>query len=109
MLQVSLRTFLRFFFSPSAGAAALVFFAAFEPSEVVLAGALEAVDAGALPAVEAGLGAIACVCAGCDGAKRRRDEVVVGERGMDGGRTGSRRYLYKRVFRMSLFGDRACT
>ena len=53
-----MRTLRRFFFSPSAGAAALVFFAALEPSEVVLAGALEAVDAGALPAVEAGLGAI---------------------------------------------------
>lgn len=54
-----MRTFLRFFFSPSAGAAALeVFFAAFVPS-VDLAGALEAVaEAGALPAVEAGLGAI---------------------------------------------------
>ena len=36
----------------------MVFFAALEPSEVVLGGALEAVDAGALPAVEAGLGAI---------------------------------------------------
>ena len=56
---VSFRTFFLFFFSPSAGAAALdVFFAAFAPS-VDLAGALEAVEAGALPAVEAGLGAIA--------------------------------------------------
>lgn len=58
---VSFRTFFLFFFSPSAGAAALaVFFAPFTPS-VVLAGVFEAVavEAGALPAVEAGLGAIA--------------------------------------------------
>lgn len=53
-----MRIFLRFFFSPSTGAAALaVFFAAFVPS-ADLAGALEAVEAGALPAVEAGLGAM---------------------------------------------------
>ena len=53
-----MRIFLRFFFSPSTGAAALaVFFAAFAPS-ADLAGALEAVEAGALPAVEAGLGAM---------------------------------------------------
>ena len=53
---VSLRAFLRFFLSPSAPDALFfaVFLAAFEPSEVVFAGALEAVDAGALPAVEAG-------------------------------------------------------
>lgn len=52
-LYVSFRVFRRFFFSPSAGAAALlVFFAALEPSD--LAGALEAVEAGAFPAVEAG-------------------------------------------------------
>ena len=54
-LYVSLRTFLRFFFSPSAPPAdffAGVFFAAL--SAVVLAGTFEAVDAGALPAVEAG-------------------------------------------------------
>jgi hypothetical protein len=58
-----LRVFLRFFFSPSAGAAALeVFLPAF--FSVVLDGALEAtgafpaVDAGAFPAVDAGLGAI---------------------------------------------------
>lgn len=51
-----MRTFLRFFLSPSPPAALFfaVFFAAFEPSLVVLAGALEAVEAGALPAVEAG-------------------------------------------------------
>ena len=59
-----MRPFLRFFFSPSApeppAAAFAVFFAALEPpSEVVFAGAFEAVEAGALPAVEAGLGAIA--------------------------------------------------
>ena len=35
-----------------------VFFAALEVSEVVFAGALDAVDAGALPAVEAGLAGI---------------------------------------------------
>lgn len=54
-LYVSLRTFRRFFFSPSAGACGLaaVFFAAFDP-ESALAGALEAVDAGALAAVDAG-------------------------------------------------------
>lgn len=53
-----MRIFLRFFFSPSTGAAALaVFFAAFAPS-ADLAGALDAVEAGALPAVEAGLGAM---------------------------------------------------
>jgi len=52
-----LRVFLRFFFSPSAGAFE-VFFAAFLPS-VVLAGALDAAEAaGALPPVDAGLGAI---------------------------------------------------
>ena len=61
-----MRPFLRFFFSPSPPeppeAALEVFFAALEPpSEVVFAGALDAVEAGALPAVEAGLGAIADV------------------------------------------------
>lgn len=56
---VSLRTLLRFFLSPSAGAVFLdVFFAALS-AVVVFAGALEAVEAGALPAVDAGLGAIA--------------------------------------------------
>ena len=66
-----MRPFLRFFFSPSPPEAAAleVFFAALEPpSEVVFAGAFEAVEAGALPAVEAGLGAIAAV-------------IVVGEEG----------------------------
>ncbi len=57
-----MRLFLRFFFSPSAAppdAALEVFFAPLEaPSEVVFAGALEAVEAGAFPAVDAGLGAI---------------------------------------------------
>jgi len=52
-----LRTFRRFFFSPSAAGCDLlaVFFAAFAP-ESAFAGALEAVEAGALPAVEAGYG-----------------------------------------------------
>ncbi len=53
-LYVSLRVFLRFFFSPSAPAADLlaVFFAALVPSGL---GALEAVvEAGALLAVDAG-------------------------------------------------------
>jgi hypothetical protein len=72
---VSLRTLRRFFFSPSAGAAdAFVFFAALELSEVVFAGALEAVEAGALPAVEAGLGAM--------------DEAVVKSWGKGGGGIG---------------------
>lgn len=54
-LYVSLRTFRRFFFSPSAGTCGLaaVFLAALEP-ESALAGAFEAVEAGALPAVDAG-------------------------------------------------------
>jgi len=47
--------------SPDAAGFA-VFFAAFDPPSVVLAGAFEAVEAGALPAVEAGLGAIAEEC-----------------------------------------------
>lgn len=53
-LYVSLRAFLRFFFSPSAGALLFpaVFLAALLAS--VLAGALPPVEAGALPAVEAG-------------------------------------------------------
>lgn len=52
-LYVSFRVFLRFFFSPSAGAAALLLLAVFfAPSD--FAGAFEAVDAGAFPAVEAG-------------------------------------------------------
>ena len=62
---VSLRDFrLRFFpSSPDPAAGFVAFFATFEPSEVVLAGALDAVDAGALPAVDAGFGAMsACLC-----------------------------------------------
>jgi hypothetical protein len=59
---VSLRLFLRFFLSPSAGADAFaadlvaVFLA--DEGSVDLAGAFPAVEAGAFPAVEAGLGAI---------------------------------------------------
>jgi hypothetical protein len=54
------RTFFRFSFSPSAGAAVLeVFLSVFAPSMDLVAD-LEAVDAGGLPAVEAVLGAIAC-------------------------------------------------
>jgi ABC-type arginine transport system permease subunit len=59
-----LRVFLRFFFSPSAGAAALdvflpaFFSVVFDGALEAVAGALEAVEAGALPAVDAGLGAI---------------------------------------------------
>ena len=58
-LYVSLRIFLRFFLSPSPDCVFFaVFFAAFAPSDVVFAGALEAVEAGAFPAVEAGYGMV---------------------------------------------------
>lgn len=54
-----MRTLRRFFFSPSAPAAAAEVFVAFLALSVVFAGALEAaVEAGALEAVETGLGAM---------------------------------------------------
>ena len=58
---VSFLPFLLFFLvspSPPELATLEVFFAALLESEVVFAGALDAVDAGALPAVEAGLAGI---------------------------------------------------
>lgn len=57
---VSLRDLrLRFFpSSPDPAAGLVAFLATFDPSEVVLAGAFDAVDAGALPAVDAGFGAM---------------------------------------------------
>jgi hypothetical protein len=51
-LYVSFRVFLRFFFSPSAGAAA--FFAVFFAAVFSALGALAPVEAGAFPAVDAG-------------------------------------------------------
>jgi hypothetical protein len=80
-----LRIFLRFFFSPSTGAAALaVFFAAFAPS-ADLAGALDAVEAGALPAVDAGLGAmdvLGWVAGGCGGGSSKK-RISTNERGTE--------------------------
>ena len=101
-----MRPFLRFFFSPSPPEAAAleVFFAALEPpSEVVFAGAFEAVEAGALPAVEAGLGAIAdddmivgvFVRKGCRARGLRQGGRKGGE--MGGERRGDTRYIYRRV------------
>ena len=103
-----MRPFLRFFFSPSPPeppeAALEVFFAALEPpSEVVFAGAFEAVEAGALPAVEAGLGAIAddnvmigvFVRKGCEAQGLRQGGRKGGE--MEGERRGDTRYIYRRV------------
>ena len=101
-----MRPFLRFFFSPSPpyAAALEVFFAALEPpSEVVFAGAFEAVEAGALPAVEAGLGAIAdddmivgvFVRKGCRARGLRQGGRKGGE--MERERRGDTRYIYRRV------------
>ena len=101
-----MRPFLRFFFSPSPPEAAAleVFFAALEPpSEVVFAGAFEAVEAGALPAVEAGLGAIAdddmivgvFVRKGCRARGLRQGGRKGGE--MERERRGDTRYIYRRV------------